>query len=78
MHKEDKDEIKIRQEQKRKNKKRSSVHFKNPEYDKIFFSLIHCNNVTEDKIKLIKLDNPYSICVHLFKKEIEEIKCPPF
>lgn len=38
MHKEDKDEIKIRQEQKKKNKKRSSVHFKNPEYDKIFFS----------------------------------------
>lgn len=42
------------------------------------YSFHSLNNVTEDKIKLIKLDNPSSICEHLFKKEIEEIKCPPF
>ena len=35
---------------KKNNKKRSSIHFKNPEHnlDKILFSLIHCNDVTED------------------------------
>lgn len=35
---------------KKNNKKRSSIHFKNPEHnlDKILFSLIHCNGVTED------------------------------
>lgn len=76
MHKEDKDEIKIRQEQKKRIKKDQVSILKILNMTKYSFHSL--NNVTEDKIKLIKLDNPSSICEHLFKKEIEEIKCPPF